>query len=144
ALVLRTTGGVKSSCFQVPGLIKKGICSVVAQISALMEDQVESLKKKGIKAIALTGGLKHQDVDSLLDNCIYGNYKFLYLSPERLQQELVLDRINQMPVNLIAIDEAHCISEWGNDFRPAYRNCTVLREIFPNVPFVALTASATT
>lgn len=143
-LVLLPTGGGKSICFQVPALVNKGICIVVSPLIALMKDQVESLKEKGIKAIALTGGLKPQDVDSLLDNCIYGNYKFLYLSPERLQQELVLDRINQMQVNLIAIDEAHCISEWGNDFRPAYRNCTILREIFPDIPFVALTASATT
>ncbi len=108
-----------------------------------MQDQVEHLKSKGIKAAALSGGLRYEEVDSMLDNCIYGNYKFLYLSPERLQQDIVLERIRQMPVNLIAIDEAHCISQWGNDFRPAYRNCTVLRELFPAVPVVALTASAT-
>ncbi|NER11925.1 RecQ family ATP-dependent DNA helicase [Leptobacterium flavescens] len=142
-LALLPTGGGKSICFQVPALAKEGICIVVSPLIALMRDQVENLKKKGIKAIALSSGLKFEEIDALLDNCIYGNYKFLYLSPERLQQELVLDRIRQMPLNLIAVDEAHCISQWGNDFRPAYRNCNILRELFPHVPIAALTASAT-
>ncbi|SFW18612.1 ATP-dependent DNA helicase RecQ [Sinomicrobium oceani] len=143
AFALLPTGGGKSICFQVPALTRDGICIVVSPLVALMQDQVEHLKSKGIKAAALSGGLRYEEVDSMLDNCIYGNYKFLYLSPERLQQDIVLERIRQMPVNLIAIDEAHCISQWGNDFRPAYRNCTVLRELFPAIPVVALTASAT-
>ncbi|UOB17837.1 RecQ family ATP-dependent DNA helicase [Abyssalbus ytuae] len=142
-LALLPTGGGKSVCFQVPALAKQGICIVISPLVALINDQVENLKKKGIKAIALTGGLKYEEVDTMLDNCIYGNYKFLYLSPERLQQELVLDRIKQMPVSLIAVDEAHCISEWGHDFRPAYRNCYELRKVFPHINIIALTASAT-
>ena len=143
SFALLPTGGGKSICFQVPALLKSGICIVVSPLIALINDQVENLKKRGIKAIGLTSGLKIGEVDALLDNCIYGNYKFLYLSPERLQQTLVQERIKQMPINLIAIDEAHCISEWGNDFRPAYRNCTILREACPHVPIIALTASAT-
>lgn len=141
--VLMPTAGGKSLCFQIPALIKDGICIVVSPLIALMKDQVESLKAKGIKAMALTSGIKFSEVDTLLDNCIYGNYKFLYLSPERLQQEIVQERIKQMNVNLIAVDEAHCISQWGNDFRPAYKNITVLRNIKPHVNVVALTASAT-
>ncbi|MGS2764413.1 RecQ family ATP-dependent DNA helicase [Sinomicrobium sp. M5D2P9] len=143
ALALLPTGGGKSVCFQVPALAREGICIVVSPLVALISDQVENLRAKGIKTAALAGGLKYDEVDSILDNCIYGNYKFLYLSPERLQQEIVLERIRQMPVNLVAIDEAHCISQWGNDFRPAYRNCAILKEMFPQVPTVALTASAT-
>ncbi|NAS30364.1 RecQ family ATP-dependent DNA helicase [Flavobacteriaceae bacterium R38] len=142
-LALLPTGGGKSICFQLPAMINNGICIVISPLVALMKDQVENLKQKGIKAIALTGGIKYEEVDALLDNCIYGNYKFLYLSPERLKQDLVQDRIRQMPVNLIAIDEAHCISQWGNDFRPAYRDCTILKDLFPEVPVIALTASAT-
>lgn len=142
-LALLPTGGGKSVCYQIPALINEGICIVVSPLIALMQDQVQQLKQKGIKAIALTGGLSFSEIDALLDNCIYGNYKFLYLSPERLQQELVQQRIQQMPVNLIAIDEAHCISQWGNDFRPAYLNCNVLRSYFPEVPTIALTATAT-
>ena len=107
-----------------------------------MKDQVNTLKAKGIKAIALTSGMSYKDLDTQLDNCIYGNYKFLYLSPERLQQTLVQDRIQQMRVNLIAIDEAHCISQWGNDFRPAYKNISVLRQMHPHVNCIALTATA--
>lgn len=142
-LALLPTGGGKSICFQVPALAMEGICIVVSPLIALIQDQVQALKVKGIKAIGLTGGISQSDVDILLDNCIHGNYKFLYLSPERLQQPLVKERIQQMPVNLIAIDEAHCISEWGHDFRPAYRQCSVLRELHPNIPVIALTATAT-
>ena len=137
------TGSGKSICFQVPALIKEGICLVVSPLVALIQDQVQVLKQKGIKAIGLAGGISHRDLDVLLDNCIHGNYKFLYLSPERLQQSLVKERIQQMPVNLIAIDEAHCISEWGHDFRPAYRQCSLLKELHPNIPTIALTATAT-
>lgn len=140
--VLLPTGGGKSICFQIPALIKEGICIVVSPLIALMKDQVTHLQDKGIKAIALTSGLSYDDLDRLLDNCVYGNYKFLYLSPERLQQRLVQDRIQQMNVNLIAVDEAHCISQWGNDFRPAYKNIKVLRELHPLVNMVALTATA--
>ncbi len=140
---LLPTGGGKSVCFQIPALIKEGICIVISPLVALMRDQVNVLKSKNIKAIALTSGIPYQEIDTLLDNCIYGNYKFLYLSPERLQQELVRDRIKQMNVNLIAVDEAHCISQWGNDFRPAYKNINDLRELIPSVNVIALTASAT-
>ena len=140
--VLLPTGGGKSLCFQIPALAKKGICIVISPLIALMKDQVQALNNKGIKAMALTSGISYKDLDTLLDNCIYGNYKFLYLSPERLQQELVQDRIRQMDVNLIAVDEAHCISQWGSDFRPAYKNINLLRQLQPSANVVALTASA--
>ena len=140
--VLLPTGGGKSLCFQIPALAKEGICIVVSPLIALMKDQVQALNNKGIKAMAITSGISYSQLDTLLDNCIYGNYKFLYLSPERLQQELVQGRIRQMNVNLIAVDEAHCISQWGSDFRPAYKNITVLRQLQPSVNVVALTASA--
>lgn len=139
---LLPTGGGKSICFQIPALAKDGICIVVSPLIALMKDQVTALKQKGIKALNITSGISLGELDTLLDNCIYGNYKFLYLSPERLQQELVQDRIKQMNVNLIAVDEAHCISQWGNDFRPAYKNIQILRQIQPSVNCIALTASA--
>ncbi|MDG1729273.1 MAG: RecQ family ATP-dependent DNA helicase [Algibacter sp.] len=140
--VLLPTGGGKSLCFQIPALAKKGICIVISPLIALMKDQVQALNNKGIKAMSITSGISYKDLDTLLDNCIYGNYKFLYLSPERLQQELVQSRIRQMHVNLIAVDEAHCISQWGSDFRPAYKNITLLRQLQPSVNVVALTASA--
>ncbi|GAA4806297.1 RecQ family ATP-dependent DNA helicase [Litoribaculum gwangyangense] len=140
--VLLPTGGGKSLCFQIPALVKEGICIVISPLIALMKDQVSQLQDKGIKAMAITSGISYHQLDTLLDNCIYGNYKFLYLSPERLQQELVQDRIKQMNVNLIAVDEAHCISQWGSDFRPAYKNITLLRQLQPSINVVALTASA--
>ncbi|MFH4966292.1 RecQ family ATP-dependent DNA helicase [Gaetbulibacter sp. M235] len=143
AFVLLPTGGGKSLCFQIPALAKEGICIVISPLIALIKDQVQKLQDQGIKAMALTSGISLQQLDTMLDNCIYGNYKFLYLSPERLQQELVQERIKQMNVNLIAVDEAHCISQWGNDFRPAYKNITLLRQLQPSVNVVALTASAT-
>jgi ATP-dependent DNA helicase RecQ len=139
---LLPTGGGKSLCFQIPALAKKGICIVISPLIALMKDQVQALNNKGIKAMALTSGIPYAELDTMLDNCIYGNYKFLYLSPERLQQELVQERIKQMPVNLIAVDEAHCISQWGNDFRPAYKNIVLLRQLQPTINVIALTASA--
>tara|TARA_R110000787_G_scaffold86285_12_gene184144 strand:- start:22784 stop:24682 length:1899 start_codon:yes stop_codon:yes gene_type:complete len=142
-VALLPTGGGKSVCFQIPALAKEGICIVISPLVALMTDQVNSLKKKGIKALSIPGGISYQDLNALLDNAIYGNYKFLYLSPERLHQELVQNCIKQMNVNLFAIDEAHCISQWGNDFRPAYKNCNILRTLLPLVPMIALTASAT-
>lgn len=139
---LLPTGGGKSICFQIPALARKGICIVISPLIALMKDQVQALQDKGIKAMAITSGISYQELDTLLDNCIYGNYKFLYISPERLQQEIVQARIEQMHVNLIAVDEAHCISQWGNDFRPAYKNIAVLRRLHPTVNCLALTASA--
>jgi ATP-dependent DNA helicase RecQ len=142
-VALLPTGGGKSVCFQIPALAKEGVCIVISPLVALMTDQVNSLKKKGIKALSIPGGISYQDLNALLDNAIYGNYKFLYLSPERLHQELVQNCIKQMNVNLFAIDEAHCISQWGNDFRPAYKNCNILRTLLPLVPMIALTASAT-
>ncbi len=141
---LLPTGGGKSLCFQIPALLNEGICIVISPLIALMQDQVQQLQEKGIKAIALPSGIKYSELDTLLDNCIYGNYKFLYLSPERLQQDLVRERLKKMNINLIAVDEAHCISQWGNDFRPSYKKISILRELHPTVPIIALTASATT
>ncbi|SNY99706.1 RecQ family ATP-dependent DNA helicase [Flagellimonas pacifica] len=142
-LALMPTGGGKSICYQVPALTQEGICIVVSPLVALIQDQVNQLKERDIKAIALIGGISFEEVTNLLDNCIYGNYKFLYLSPERLQQSLVQERIREMNVNLLAIDEAHCISHWGNDFRPAYLDCAILKDLAPNAPMIALTATAT-
>ena len=142
-IALLPTGGGKSICFQIPALIREGICIVVSPLIALMQDQVNTLNAKGIKAMALTSGFSFEDIYRMLDNCIYGNYKFLYLSPERLQQDLVQQRIKQMNVNLIAVDEAHCISQWGHDFRPAYREIKLLRTLHPSVNVIGLTASAT-
>ncbi len=142
-LALMPTGGGKSLCFQVPALLNPGICIVVSPLIALMKDQVENLKDKGIKAIAIISGMGKREVDIALDNCIYGDIKFLYLSPERLLSDLVRERIRYMKVNLIAIDEAHCISQWGYDFRPPYLHLTELRELHPEIPVLALTATAT-
>lgn len=140
---LMPTGGGKSICFQIPTLMQKGICLVVSPLVALMKDQVANLQKRNIKAIALTGGIKSDEIIDLLDNCQYGNYKFLYLSPERLQSEWIIERIKNLPINLIAIDEAHCVSQWGHDFRPAYLKIAQLKTHFPTTPFLALTATAT-
>jgi ATP-dependent DNA helicase RecQ len=140
---LMPTGGGKSICFQIPALMKPGICLVISPLVALMKDQVQHLQKIDIKAIALTGGIKSDEMIALLDNCEFGNYKFLYLSPERLQSDWILERIKSLPINLIAIDEAHCVSQWGHDFRPAYLKIANLKTHFPKVPFLALTASAT-
>ncbi|MEM0518848.1 RecQ family ATP-dependent DNA helicase [Aequorivita flava] len=142
-VALLPTGGGKSLCFQVPALAMEGICIVVSPLVALMGDQVNALKERGVKALKLTGGISFNELNTLLDNALYGNYKFLYLSPERLQQEIVQNYIKQMRVNSIAVDEAHCISQWGNDFRPSYKNITILREIHPLAPIIALTATAT-
>lgn len=142
-LALLPTGGGKSICFQVPAMVMEGICIVVSPLVALMKDQVENLKAKGIQAIAIYAGMGKREIDILLDNCIYGNIKFLYLSPERLLSQLVRDRIAYMNVNMIAVDEAHCISQWGYDFRPPYMQLGKLREIHPDKPILALTATAT-
>ena len=140
---LLPTGGGKSLCFQIPALAQEGICIVISPLIALMKDQVQNLQELGIKAMSLTSGISQDELGTLLDNCVFGNYKFLYLSPERLQQEMVQLRIREMNVNLIAVDEAHCISQWGNDFRPAYKNIVLLRKLIPHVNVIALTASAT-
>jgi ATP-dependent DNA helicase RecQ len=140
---LLPTGGGKSICFQIPAMMNDGICLVISPLVALMKDQVANLQKRNIKAIALTGGIKSDEMIDLLDNCQYGNYKFLYLSPERLQSDWILNRIKELPINLITIDEAHCVSQWGHDFRPAYLKIAQLKPLFPKVPFIALTATAT-
>ncbi len=142
-LALMPTGGGKSLCYQIPALAREGICVVISPLVALIQNQVASLKNKGVKAIAITGGISFEELNQRLDNCVFGGYKFLYLSPERLQQSNIKERIMQMNVNLVAIDEAHCISQWGNDFRPAYLNCSILRELAPDTPFIGLTATAT-
>lgn len=142
-LALLPTGGGKSICFQVPALAKEGICVVISPLIALMKDQVENLVKRGIKATAIFSGMTTREIDITLDNCVYGDYKFLYISPERIETELFKARIEKMNVNLFAIDESHCISQWGYDFRPSYLNIVKLREYKPNVPFLALTATAT-
>lgn len=142
-LALLPTGGGKSICFQVPALSRPGICLVVSPLIALMKDQVENLRKRGIRAIAIISGMGKREIDILLDNCIYGDVKFLYISPERLLSDLVRERIRHMNVSLIAVDEAHCISQWGYDFRPPYLQLPQLRQIHPRVPVLALTASAT-
>lgn len=140
---LLPTGGGKSVCFQVPGLLSNGITLVISPLIALIKDQVANLQQKNIKAIGLIGGSNSNEISDLLDNCQFGNYKFLYLSPERLQQEWIVDRLKLLPISLIAIDEAHCVSQWGHDFRPAYLKIKDLKTHFPEVPFLALTASAT-
>ena len=142
-IALLSTGGGKSLCYQIPALALDGIAIVVSPLIALMKDQVSQLKEKGIKVLSLPSGITISELDSLLDNCIYGNYKLLYLSPERLQQELVIERIKQMNVSLIAIDEAHCISQWGHDFRPAYLDIYKLKDLKPEATVIALTATAT-
>lgn len=142
-LALLPTGGGKSVCFQVPALCRDGLCLVVSPLIALMKDQVQHLQQKGIAATAIFSGMRMRDIDRILDNCVFGAYKFLYVSPERLMTDIARERIRRMKINLIAIDEAHCVSQWGYDFRPPYLQLTALRELCPNVPFLALTATAT-
>jgi ATP-dependent DNA helicase RecQ len=142
-LALLTTGGGKSICFQVPALCMEGVCIVISPLIALMKDQVENLKKRGIKAQAIFSGMSKREIDHALDNVIYGGYKFLYVSPERLKTEIFIQRLQKMRVCLIAVDEAHCISQWGYDFRPPYLELSHLRK-YCQAPFLALTATATT
>ncbi len=143
-LALLPTGGGKSICFQIPALAKEGLCLVISPLIALMKDQVENLKKRGVAAEAIHSAISRRQIDRILNNAIYGHVKFLYLSPERLETELFQARLNDMNVSLVAIDEAHCISQWGYDFRPAYLNIAKLREQLANdIPFIALTATAT-
>ncbi len=142
-LALLPTGGGKSLCFQVPALKMGGLCIVVTPLIALMKDQVENLKRRGISAVAVHSGMSFREIDIALNNCVYGGVKFLYLSPERLKTEIFQVRVHDMNVSLLAIDEAHCISQWGYDFRPAYLEVAKVREYLPNVPIIALTATAT-
>lgn len=142
-LGLMPTGGGKSITFQVPTLATDGLCIVVTPLIALMKDQVANLRFRGIKAAAVYSGMKIDDVVTVLENCIFGDYKFLYISPERISSDIFLNKVKKMPVSLITVDEAHCISQWGHDFRPAYRRIKDLRTIFPHVPVLALTATAT-
>ncbi len=142
-LALMPTGGGKSLTFQVPALAMKGICLVITPLIALMKDQVDQLVRRGIKAVAIHSGMTRQEIDITLNNCIFGGVKFLYVSPERLGTEIFRTRLADMPVNLIAVDEAHCISQWGYDFRPSYLEIHRIRESLPAVPVLALSATAT-
>ena len=142
-LALLPTGGGKSLCYQLPALLMEGTALVISPLIALMEDQVKSLENRGIKAMYFESHPKSLPLSQQIDNCIYGNYKVVYTSPERLTNDLFLQQISQAPLSLIAVDEAHCISEWGHDFRPAYRKINKIRSIFPSLPVLALTASAT-
>lgn len=142
-LALLPTGGGKSVCFQVPALCLEGICIVVSPLIALMKDQVEQLQKKGIKSAAVFSGMNKREIDITLDNCIYGNFKFLYVSPERLKTELFIERARQMNISMLAIDEAHCISQWGYDFRPPYLELAEFKKVIDASRIIALTATAT-
>lgn len=142
-LGLMPTGGGKSLTFQVPTMAQEGMCLVVTPLIALMKDQVANLQERGIKAVAIYAGLDNQTISRLLDNCIYGDYKFLYVSPERLATTSFQERLPHLPVCLIAVDESHCISQWGYDFRPSYLHIADIRVQLPNVPVLALTATAT-
>jgi len=142
-LALLPTGGGKSICFQIPGLVIGGTCLVVSPLIALMNDQVQNLKNKGISAVAITSSMNLKEIDIALNNAAYGHVQFLYVSPERIENETFRQRLSYLPIGLIAIDEAHCISQWGYDFRPSYLKIAELREYFPSVNIIAVTASAT-
>ena len=142
-LALLPTGGGKSLCYQIPALCRDGICIVVSPLIALMKDQVQQLQDRNISAVAVYAGMHYRDIDRVFDNCAHGHYKLLYLSPERLTTELARERIKRMRVNLLAVDEAHCVSQWGYDFRPPYLQIPEIREWLPGVPVLALTATAT-
>ena len=142
-LALLPTGGGKSICFQNPALAKEGLCLVISPLIALMKDQVENLKKRNIMALSIHSGMTYYEVKQTLQNAAFGPYKFLYVSPERLETELFKEYLPAFNLNLIAVDEAHCISQWGYDFRPPYLRIAKIRMEKPDVPVVALTASAT-
>jgi ATP-dependent DNA helicase RecQ len=142
-LALLPTGGGKSICFQVPGLVREGITIVISPLIALMQDQVQNLEKIGIRAKAITSGMSFREIDIILDNARFGGLDFLYTSPERIQSKLFIERFKLMQVGLIVVDEAHCISEWGHDFRPSFQQIYRLREFHPSTPILALTATAT-
>jgi len=136
-LALLPTGGGKSICFQVPAMAGEGLCLVVSPLIALMKDQVQNLTQRGIKAAALYSGMTYRQIDTMLDSCIYGDYKFLYVSPERLAGEEFQVRMQKMNISLLAVDEAHCISQWGYDFRPPYMKIADIREKLKGVPVIA-------
>ena len=138
-LGLMPTGGGKSITFQVPALLMDGICIVVTPLIALMKDQVDNLKRIGIKATSVHSGMSRQEIITQLENCIFGEYKFLYVSPERLGTEIFLAKLQAMKVSLLVIDESHCISQWGYDFRPAYLKIAGIRDLLPGVPAVSYT-----
>jgi ATP-dependent DNA helicase RecQ len=142
-LAVLPTGSGKSLCYQVPAMMSDGVCLVVSPLVALMEDQVKGLEKRGIRALHLGGGMNRNETITAFDNLLYGNFKLVYASPEKLQSDLVQEKLRQLPLSLIAIDEAHCISQWGHDFRPSYLKLSFLHELFPKVPRIALTATAT-
>jgi ATP-dependent DNA helicase RecQ len=142
-LALMPTGGGKSICFQVPAMATDGLCLVVSPLIALIKDQVQNLNSKGIKALAVYSGMSYQQIDIALDNAIYGDFKFLYVSPERLHTPLFKERVRRMQINYLVVDEAHCISQWGYDFRPAYLEIKEIKNIIGDVPVIALTATAT-
>ena len=142
-LALMPTGGGKSLCFQVPAMSVEGLCIVISPLIALMRDQVENLRDRDIKAAAIYTGMVRDEIMTVLDNCRFGDYKFLYISPERLESREFRHQLTTLPVCLIAVDEAHCISQWGYDFRPSYLRIASIREFFPEVPILALTATAT-
>jgi len=142
-LGLMPTGGGKSITFQVPALAQEGLCLVITPLIALMKDQVRNLRKRGIKATAIYSGMTREEIVIALENCIFGNYKFLYVSPERLDTEIFQIKLRSMHVSLITVDESHCISQWGYDFRPAYLKIADIRQLLPGVPVIALTATAT-
>ncbi|HMW75939.1 MAG TPA: ATP-dependent DNA helicase RecQ, partial [Saprospiraceae bacterium] len=143
AIALLPTGGGKSVCFQVPALMMEGVCIVVSPLIALMKDQVDQLKRRNIKAEAVYSGMHFRDIERIMDNVILGDTKLLYISPERLVSVKAMDKIMQMKVSFIAVDEAHCVSQWGHDFRPTYLHIKSLRELFADVPILAVTATAT-
>lgn len=142
-LALLPTGGGKSVCFQVPGMVLPGTTLVISPLIALMKDQVANLVRKGIRAAAVYSGMDRREIDVTLDNCLFGGIKFLYVSPERLQTERFIEVLKQMKISLLAVDEAHCISQWGYDFRPPYLEIEAIREFIPGIPVLALTATAT-
>ena len=141
-LALLPTAGGKSICFQVPALMKDGICLVISPLISLMEDQIKYLKSKGIKSVCISSSMNSNDIQTALTNCLYGGIKFLYLSPEKIRDQSIKEKIDQMDVNLIAVDEAHCISDWGHNFRPSYRLISEIRDKKKNIPILALTATA--
>ncbi len=142
-LAILPTGGGKSICFQIPGLAREGLTLVISPLIALMEDQVKSLQKRGVNAEMISSSMTYREIDITLDNARYGQMKFLYTSPERIKTRLFIERFKQMKISLIVVDEAHCISEWGHDFRPSYQEINTLREIHSDIPIIAVTASAT-